>query len=113
MRKTLLIITLGLLFSCATETSQETVNINPAPDTLTNRPNDFRTFDTLVSFAGSWLSQDYFNSIKKFKSPREAQDDSEFIIIPKRTLQGTIMIYNFHEGGAFLKVVKNNENYEL
>lgn len=66
-----------------------------------------------MSISGSWLSEACFNSIIESKSPRKSQDGSHYIVIPGKTLQQTTMIYNFHEGGASLVILKNNEHYEF
>ncbi|MES2379943.1 MAG: hypothetical protein V4538_02805 [Bacteroidota bacterium] len=103
MTKTIIhIFTISLLFACATSDSNKS-----------NSNNHFKQLDTSVSVSGYWLSEDYYQSIQNFKSPKKAQDGSAFIFIPNRTLQQTTMIYNFHEGGPLLKVLKNNKHYEL
>lgn len=66
-----------------------------------------------ISISGSWLSENYYNSIREFKSPRKAQDSSLFIVIPAMTLQPTNLIYNFHEGSAVLIFRKANDHYEI
>lgn len=101
----LIILTTGLLFSCSSNDRQQ--------NGMTSTSTDFKTLDTTISFAGSWLSENYYNSIRTFQSPRKAQDSSQFIVIPDRTLKQTMMIYNFHEGGAFLKILKNKDAYEV
>lgn len=105
MKKFILIILTGLLFSCSFNNGQK--------DDITSHSKDFKTLDTTISFSGYWLSEDYYNSIREFKSPKKAQDGSQFIVIPDRTLKQTIMIYNFHEGGSFLKILKNASDYEV
>lgn len=100
MRTILFIAVISTLISCS-----------PA-----NKKKDLKNHketDTLVSFSGSWLDEDYYNSITKLKSPKAAQDGAEFIIIPNSTLQDMIMIYNFHEGGSPLRVVKDKDKYEI
>ena len=101
----LIILTAGLLFSCSSNDSQQ--------NGMTSTSTDVKTLDTTVSFSGSWLSENYYNSIRAFQSPRKAQDSSEFIVIPDRTLKQTMMIYNFHEGSAVLKILKNKDSYEM
>ena len=95
----------GLLFSCSSNDRQQ--------DGETSISADFKKLDTTVSFSGCWLSEDYYNSIREFNSPKKAQDGSQFMVVPDRTLQQTIMIYNFHEGGPFLKILKHGDNYEI
>ena len=96
---------IGLLFSCSSNNRQQ--------DGATTFTDDFKKLDTTVSFSGCWLSEDYYNSIRQFNSPKKAQDGSQFIVIPDKTLQQTIMIYNFHEGGPFLKILKHGNDYEI
>ena len=98
-------MTIGLLFSCSSNDRQQDVTIALA--------DHFKQLDTTVSFSGCWLSEDYYNSIRQLNSPKKAQDGSQFIVIPDRTLQQTIMIYNFHEGGSFLKILKHGDKYEI
>lgn len=107
MKKRLLftILTTGLLLSCSSSDKQEN------DKTVTSV--DIKTFDTTIYFAGTWLSEDYFNSINKFKSPKLAQDGSSFISIPDRTLKKTMMIANFHEGGPSLTILKNQDKYQI
>ena len=77
-------------------------------------PENYKYLDTLVSFSGSWVSENYYNILKNFKSPKLAQEaSSSFIVIPHKTLQKTFMVYNFHEGGELLKVIKRDSEYEL
>lgn len=106
MKNLILITIFGLLFSCTSNDRKQDGSKNLTDD-------QFKSLDTVVSFSGYWLSEDYFNSIRQFKSPKKAQDGSQFIFIPDRTLQQTIMIYNFHEGGTFLKILKHVDGYEI
>ena len=94
-----------LLFSCSSSNRQE----NGGATTLV----DIKTLDTTIYFSGSWLSENYFNSIREFKSPKKAQDGSEFIVIPNRTLKPTMIIANFHEGGPSLTILKNGDKYQI
>ncbi len=105
MKIAILIIVAGLIFSCGSNKKKQ--------DAAIISTEDYKKLDTVLYFSGYWLSEDYFNSIQEFHSPRRAQDGSQFIVIPNNTLQQTIMIYNFHEGGSFLKLLKNEENYEV
>jgi len=96
---------IGHLFSCTSS--------NKELDETAVLSSDFKQLDTTISFSGCWLSEDYYNSLRQFKSPKKAQDGSRFMVIPDRTLKQTIMIYNFHEGGSFLKILKHGNNYEI
>jgi hypothetical protein len=105
MKGILFITIIGFLFSCSLT--------NKHKKDLSSSTDNYKKLDTLVSFSGSWLSEDYFNEIVKNKSPRKAQDGALFIVIPQKTLSLTTIIYNFHEGGTLLEVVSNKNNYEI
>jgi hypothetical protein len=96
-------LTIGVLHSCSS------TDKNTEQTAVTN----FKTKDTTISFTGYWLCKDYFESINNFKSPKKAQDNSEFIFVPDRTLKQTMMIANFHEGGPTLTILSNADQYEL
>ena len=83
---------IGLLYSCSQNDRKEGKNKYTSSDTT--------AFDTSFSLAGSWLSEDYYNSINLYKSPRKAQDNSEYIFIPDSLPANATLIYNFHEGGT-------------
>lgn len=97
----IIILIIDALFSCSS-TNKKT---EPTSDT------QFK--DTTISFSGYWLCKDYFESINNFKSPKKAQDNSQFIYVPERTLKQTMMISNFHEGGPLLTILSNAGQYEL
>lgn len=98
------ILSTGCLTSCSSDNKQDT-------DTKTASRN-FKTLDTIISFAGSWVSENHYSSILKYRSPKKAQDGSLFIKIPDKTLKETMMILNFHEGGPPLTILKNGNSYE-
>ena len=77
------------------------------------RNQNIKTLSVEIPFAGCWVSEDYYKSIKKYKSPKKAQSGAQFIEIPKRTLLTTTIINNFHEGSATMVVLKNMGHYEL
>ncbi len=87
-------------------------NINIQTENSATNPEAFKTLDTRLPFSGHWISEDYYNSIKKDRSPRLAQEGSQYIHIPERTLQPAMMIYNFHEAGTTLTFIKNGHSYE-
>lgn len=105
MRSIIFLTIVGLLSSCTPNDKKQNRSIN--------LKDQFKSFDTIVSFSGCWLSEDYYNSIMQFKSPKRAQDGSQFVFIPNRTLQQTVMIYDFHEGGEFMKLLKHGNSYEF
>ncbi len=103
LKNLIIILTIGVLFSCSSN------------DNKTGQPSasNFKTKDTIISFTGDWICKDYFESINNYKSPRKAQDNSEYIYIPDKTLKQTMMISNFHEGGSVLTILKNTDQFEL
>lgn len=105
LRNIIFMVLIGFMFSCSFNDRK--------PDSSKAFIDDFKSLDTTISFSGYWLSEDYYNSIQQFSSPQKAQDGSLFIDIPDKTLQQTIMIYNFHEGGTFLKILKHGNKYEV
>lgn len=103
LKNIIFILTIGLLCSCySSDKNAEQTSAN-----------NFKTKDTTILFTGHWLCRDYFESINNFKSPKNAQNNSEYIYIPDRTLKQTMMISNFHEGGPALTILSNNNHYEL
>jgi len=77
------------------------------------RNQNIKTLSVEIPFAGCWVSENYYKSIKKFKSPRKAQVGAEFIVIPTRTLIQTSIVESFHDGGTIMTVLKNMGKYEL
>jgi len=77
---------------------------------LSSAADDFKTVDAAVPFAGVWLSEDYYNSINKFRSPKKA-GASEYMVIPNRTLVEGTRGFNFHEAIG-LGIFKNGEKYQ-
>lgn len=120
--KTILYLLLisGLLYSCASP---------PAPATVTDSITTtvaapvvidpvalplYMLTDTVLSFSGTWVNEDYANKIREFKAPGGTTVPMEScIIIPERTLVVTRMIAGFYEGAADLAVGKDGEQYVL
>jgi hypothetical protein len=75
--------------------------------------NDFKTFDTILPMAGSWISEEYAKKLDSTKSPMAVQSFGYFISMPSRTLQQIQMIVDFHQGGADAIILKHNGNYEI
>ena len=74
----------------------------------------FKTLDTVLSFAGVWVNENYFDSIGKNRSPRLDQGiEKSCIVIPKRTLMETNMVGGFHDGGSAMVVIKNGNKYQF
>lgn len=72
----------------------------------------FKTLDTALSFAGVWVNENYFDSIRNNRSPRLDQGiGKSCIIIPDRTLQETRMVWGFHDGAGPMVVVKDGQTY--
>ncbi len=74
--------------------------------------DDYKKYATDVPFAGFWLSENYYNTLMKTKSPRKAQGDCELFEISPETTVRTTEILNFHEG-IQVTVVKNRGQFEL
>jgi len=71
-----------------------------------------RYSDTSIPFEGLWVNERYVNEIKGGKPIRECQDtDTRCIVVPRRTLQVTSIIFGFHEGGPGLVFVKKGSEY--
>lgn len=107
-RFSLLILIISTLFAACSNSGQQ-------EDSTVSGSADFKKLDTTLSFAGYWLSESYFNDINTQKSPQKSQEGSEdcFVVIPDRTLQPTMMVWNFHEGSEEIAVVKKGPHYQL
>ncbi|GHT31348.1 hypothetical protein FACS189434_00910 [Bacteroidia bacterium] len=107
---TILLLSILLLYSCSPGNNTKQLN-----EEVTIADESFKTFDTIVPFAGTWVSEDYYKCLIETKSAKKAQEitDANAIVIPNRTLQTTNMIYGFHEGSENIFVVKNGNNYEF
>jgi hypothetical protein len=71
-----------------------------------------RFSDTSIPFEGLWVNEHYVNEIKGGKPIRECQDtETKCIVVPRRTLQVTSIIFGFHEGGQSLAFVKKGSEY--
>jgi len=68
--------------------------------------------DAPIPFTGLWVSEHYVNGVRQGKPLRELQGgETRCIVIPARTLQETIWIYGFHEGGGGVVFVKKGPDY--
>jgi hypothetical protein len=74
---------------------------------------DLETVDTIIPIAGCWVSENYLNSIKEYKSPKKAQDNSLLIIIPERYNEKTTIMYDFHDDFDYFTILKNHSKYEI
>jgi hypothetical protein len=71
-----------------------------------------RFSDTTIPFEGLWVNEHYVNEVKGGKPIRECQDtETKCIVVPRRTLQVTGIIFGFHEGGQRLVFVKKGSEY--
>jgi len=71
-----------------------------------------RFSDTSIPFEGLWVNEHYVNEIKAGKAIRDCQDtETTCIVVPRRTLQVTRIIFGFHEGGPSLVLVKQGSEY--
>ena len=94
-------------------------NGSPVHDTVTSQAEQaptprWKTLDTVLSFAGVWVNETYFEKIARTRSPRLSQGiDKSCIIIPDSTLEATNMVGGFHDGGATMVVVKDDKRYQF
>lgn len=94
----------GLLLSCS---------FNKKADVKDNT-KDFKTLDTVVSFSGFWLNENYIKTLLRTKSPRQSQnEDANCITIPNRTLEVTRIVGGLHDGAADMIVVKKPDKYQF
>ena len=94
----------------AAAASTDPVNSNEDSIELSKLKKRFS--DTSIPFEGLWVNEHYVNEIKSGKPIRESQDtETKCIVIPRRTLQVTRIIFGFHDGGQSLVFVKNGLEY--
>ena len=107
------------IFSCAGPAAQQDAVANDSlvldsPSAEEAVQQDFKTLDTALSFAGTWVNEAYVDNLRKTRSPRRSQGITESCItIPPRTLQVTRMIADFHEGAEEVVIVKDRNSYKL
>lgn len=105
-------LALVLLISCKNE--DKTLSKSDSTSSNTSITANFKTLDTALSFAGYWVNEDYATTIKISKSPKATDVlERSCISIPTRTLQQTVFVYGFHEGGEQIVIVKNGNDYEV
>jgi hypothetical protein len=98
-----LLLILFVLFSCSSP------DVKPAAAVAVKD-------STSLPFAGVWVNAAYVNQIRKTRSPRlsqEAGGGESLIIIPERTKELVMIVYNFHEGSGGLSVVNDGSRYKL
>lgn len=74
---------------------------------------DLETVDTIIPIQGCWVSENYYNSLKEYKSPKKAQDNSLLLVIPESISEKTIIMYDFHDDFENYAIVKNLSDYEI
>jgi hypothetical protein len=74
---------------------------------------DIKEKKSRIPIAGCWVSENYFNSIKYFKSPKKAQGNSLLIIIPQWTNEKATIMYDFHDDFDYFTIVENQNMYEI
>lgn len=99
------ILIVGLLFS--------SYSINKDCYRIIARIVDNENIDTIIPISGCWISEDYVNSLKEYKSPKKAQDNSILIIIPESISENVTIMYDFHDDFDYFKIVRNNNKYEI
>lgn len=127
MTRQLILILAASLIACNTATNTgNDIHLNETdpspPREITEKADidealeiNFLEIETDIPFSGIYVNEGYFNTLLETKSPRIAQESCYkcMITIPESTLERTIMIYNFHEGGGSLTVVKNDDHYQI
>ncbi len=100
--------------SGADSTRKDTATvIVPVPVKQEDVPR-FKTLHTALPFAGVWVNEIYFDSIRKNHSPRLDQGIvKSCIIIPDSTLKSTNMVAGFHDGGPAIVVVRDGNRYQF
>jgi hypothetical protein len=105
IRIILTFLTIGLWIACSIGCLQQ------YSSAITS--NELGVASEKISIAGYWVSENYFNSLKEYKSPKRAQDSSLLIIIPERIDEKAIILYDFHDGFDCYSIVKNRGFYEI
>jgi hypothetical protein len=106
IRLSVTLLTCSILFACN--------STNQTPNKPIALHADFKKVDTVVPFAGFWLNEKYVKKIGQTKSPRQCQDVSETCLwIPARTLQGSSISSDLHEGGVEMVLVKKDNTFQL
>lgn len=110
MTRQLILLMLLILVSCNSKTNKK----NEAHSDE-NREINSLELQTNIPFSGIYVNEEYLKALIKTKSPRSAQEKCVecMIIIPNKTLERATMIYNFHEGGGDLTIVKNEGKFQL
>jgi hypothetical protein len=86
--------------------------VNGNEDSIVLKRLKARFADTTIPFQGVWVNEHYVNDIRQGKPIRKSQDTAtRCIVIPKRTLQQTNIIFGFHDGGESLVVVSNASGF--
>jgi hypothetical protein len=76
------------------------------------KPLEVKSYLSVAYPSGHWVSRNYYDKLRQFKSPRLAQDSSRYVYIPRRSEEPIMMIYNFHESIPF-KLIYNKGKLEL
>ncbi len=96
---------IGLSFSCLSVYRQNS-HIGISSD-------EQKGINEKISISGIWVSVNYYNSLKEFKSPKKAQDNSLLLIIPESVNEKVTIMHDFHDDFDDYVIVKNNSNYEI
>jgi hypothetical protein len=78
-----------------------------------NASNELRARNEKISIAGYWVSESYINSLKKYKSPKKAQDNSLLLIIPESINENVTIMHNFHDAYDDYAIKKSHSDYEI
>jgi len=93
----LIVIIASLILSCNHSMTKDNSTLN----------------DSIIPFKGLWVNENYIKTIKTTKSPILGQSEvyESYIYIPSKLHQRTVMIYNFHDGGADLTIQRLDSSY--
>jgi len=105
MRKILTIFILGLFCVCTSSYGYKNII---GPTSIDNKAENGK-----IPIAGCWVSENYFHSIKKNKSQKNAQNNSLLIIIPEKCNEKTTIMENFHDDFEYFTILKNHSKYEV
>ncbi len=105
IRIILTFLTIVLWFSCSSVYRHHN-NIEITSDEQRDR-------NEKISIAGIWISENYYNSLKEFKSPKKAQDNSLLLIIPESTNENVTIMHSFHDDYDDYAIKKSHSDYEI
>lgn len=106
------ILLLASFSACRQKTAEAGVD---EPDTVSSGSPDIPAPQGSLPIAGTWISQEYLEDLRRTGSPRKAQTGSEEVmaILPDNSAGTVTLHYFFHELVPDLHVEPNGEKYRL